>query len=140
MVRLSDGDRTAFGPLFSLTWRLLSRFAQRSLPSADAEDAAQQALLKVFSRAAEFDPRRDALSWILGVVAFECRTQRQKIRRRKEAFSADAEADPLLALASPGPSPEQELAERELLASALESLGSLSPDDIKTILIAVNDE
>jgi hypothetical protein len=77
MVRLADGDRGAFGPLYDTLWPVLLGFARRALAgSPDAEDAAQTALMKVFSRACDFDPSRDALSWVLGIAAFECRTLR----------------------------------------------------------------
>src|SRR4029453_11616792 len=85
MVRLADGDRDAFSPLFEALWPMVRRFALRALEgSADAEDAAQVALMKVFSNAAKFDANRDAVTWVLGIVAYECRTFRQKRRRRRE--------------------------------------------------------
>ena len=54
MCALADGDRSAFDPVFAALWPVLRRFAERALldPSA-GEDAAQSALVKVFSRAAE---------------------------------------------------------------------------------------
>ena len=46
LVRLADGDRSAFDPLYRGTRPLLDSFARRLLPTKDeAEDAAQQALL-----------------------------------------------------------------------------------------------
>lgn len=44
--------------------------------------AALAAVLKVFSRASEYDPERDALVWALGIAAWECRTIRRKRERR----------------------------------------------------------
>ena len=132
LVRLADGDRSAFDPLFQTLWPLLRRFAARLLPnSVDAEDAAQQALMRVFGRAGEFDRQRDALTWIFGIVAWECRTVRRKAVRRRE--------DPLLEgidLAARTDSGEAELVERNLLAAVHELLGSLRPQDVETILLA----
>lgn len=127
LVRLADGDRSAFEPLFQALWPLLRRFAARLLPpSADAEDAAQQALLKVFTRASEFDRQRDALTWIFGIVAWECRTVRRRISRRRE--------EPLPPLAVQAvDSGETELLERDLLAAVQEVLGSLRPQDVEAI-------
>ena len=69
--------------LFAALWPIALGFARRALGgAADAEDAAQAALTNVFARAAEFDASRDALSWVLGIVAYECRTLRQRARRR----------------------------------------------------------
>jgi DNA-directed RNA polymerase specialized sigma24 family protein len=74
LTALARGERAAFDPLFLRLWPLLRGFAGRCLPAPEAEDAAQDALLRVFSRASEFDPGRDALSWILGVAAWQIRT------------------------------------------------------------------
>ena len=63
LSRLADGDRAAFDPVFARLWPVLRDLAQRHLPAADAEDAAQRALLRLFERASEFDPGRDALAW-----------------------------------------------------------------------------
>ena len=62
MARLADGDREAFPPVFAVLGPLLRRFAARELRGLDAEDVAQEALLKVFAHAAAFDRERDALS------------------------------------------------------------------------------
>ncbi|HEY6321131.1 MAG TPA: sigma-70 family RNA polymerase sigma factor, partial [Thermoanaerobaculia bacterium] len=53
LERLADGDRDAFHPLFVRLWPLLRGFAARCLPREDVEDAAQEALLRVFARATE---------------------------------------------------------------------------------------
>jgi DNA-directed RNA polymerase specialized sigma24 family protein len=50
------------------------------------------ALIRVFLRAAEFDASRPALPWVLGVVANECRTLRSKTQRRREGPFEDANA------------------------------------------------
>ena len=84
LARLADGDREAFHPVFVCLWPLLRGFAGRYLPAADAEDAAQEALVKVFARAAVFDARRDALSWTLGIAAYEIKTVRRRRQRRRE--------------------------------------------------------
>jgi len=69
MTALAAGDRHAFHPVFVSLWPLLKSFTSRHLPAADAEDAAQQALLNVLSRATEYEPERDALPWVLGIAA-----------------------------------------------------------------------
>jgi DNA-directed RNA polymerase specialized sigma24 family protein len=84
MVRLADGDRAAFRPAFALLWPRLRAFAARCVAAADAEDVAQAALLRVFSRASEYDAERDALAWALGIAAWECRTLRRRRQRRRE--------------------------------------------------------
>jgi RNA polymerase sigma-70 factor (ECF subfamily) len=129
MGRLADGDRTAFGPVFALLWPKLRGFAVRYVGPVDGEDAAQAALLGVFARASEYDPGRDALAWVLGIAAWECRTLLRKRYRRKE------EPLPRPADLAPGPAgnPEEALIDRDLRAAAAQVLGTLRPLDIETL-------
>jgi DNA-directed RNA polymerase specialized sigma24 family protein len=125
--RLAEGDRTAFRPAFALLWPRLRAFAVRYVGSVDGEDAAQAALLRVFSRASEYDPERDALSWALGIAAWECRTLRRKRERRKE--------DSVLLHTRPDAraTPEQTAIERDLLAAVEAVAGTLRPLDLETL-------
>ena len=127
MARLGEGDREAFTPLYEALWPFTLRFAQRLLPAAEAEDAAQIALLKVFAHAAEFDVERDAVAWIVGITAYECRTARQKRLRRRE------DAGALIADSHDGGDAEARLVQRDLLAAAAEVLGTLRPEDSRTL-------
>jgi RNA polymerase sigma-70 factor (ECF subfamily) len=126
MERLADGDRSAFRPAFALLWPRLRVFGLR-YAGADGEDAAQHALLRVFSRASEYDRERDALAWALGIAAWECRTFRRKRERRKE----DAVAPPQPV--DPAPDPEEAAIAGDLRAAALAVLGTLRPIDVETI-------
>src|SRR5262245_13587277 len=63
MLRLADGDRAAMEPVFAAVWPIVRRFAARALGGSDADDTAQEALVRVFARAVEFDRERDALTW-----------------------------------------------------------------------------
>jgi RNA polymerase sigma factor (sigma-70 family) len=133
MTHLADGDRTAFHPVFILAWPVVRAFAQSLLRDvADAEDAAQQALLRSFERASQFDQTRDALAWLLGIAAYECRTlRRRQGRQREEPLSAasDREAGVL--------SPEAMLVKEDLQRAAREVLASLPRNDVETIVAAL---
>lgn len=142
MVRLADGDRSAFDPLYRSTRTLLDRFAGRLLPTRDeAEDAAQQALLTVFSRAARFDPQRDALSWIFGIAANECRTRRRSVGRRDRALErfSDQAAHGQHPPEAEGDVIERDLIERDLAMAASEVLAELPNRDIETLVASLND-
>jgi RNA polymerase sigma factor (sigma-70 family) len=128
MTRLADGDRGAFRPVFDMLWPLLRAVTARHLPAADADDAAQEALLKIFFRAAEFDPSRSALAWALGITAFEIRTVRKRRARRRE----DGARVPA-SVAAPSPSPEDRALQGDLEALLAKALGALRPDDAETL-------
>jgi RNA polymerase sigma factor (sigma-70 family) len=130
LTRLADGDREAFHPVFAALFPLLRRFALRHLPYADAEDAAQEALVKVFLRASEFDPARDALSWALGITAYEIRTARRRRGRRKEA---DSDAAELAVRRDPAASPEDRTIASDLDSALDAAIASLSAADADTL-------
>lgn len=135
LERLADGDRDAFHPVFVRLWPLLRGFAARCLPREEVEDAAQEALLRVFARAAEFDRQRDALSWVLGIAAYEIRTVRQRRRRRRE--------HPEHALANrpdSGRSPEATAVAADLERALGEALAALRPADAETLLAYARGE
>jgi RNA polymerase sigma-70 factor (ECF subfamily) len=135
LTALARGEREAFDPVFRRVWPLVRGFAARCLPAEEAEDAAQEALLRVFSRANEFDARRDALSWVLGVAAWQIRTHRTRARRRREeALSAAPEA------ADGRPSPESAAVARDLGAALAQALGGLTPSDAATLVAYARGE
>jgi len=127
LCRLADGDRAAFRPVFDLAWPEVQRVAARMMrTAADADDAAQTALCKLFERASEFDPARDALAWIVGIASYECLTLRKKAARRREAAGAH---DALGAIPDDARDPEAQAIAAELEAVALSVLGTLDPRD-----------
>ena len=135
MARLADGDRAAFAPLFRRLWPPVLRLCEGLLRSdADAADAAQEAMAKVLTRAADYDPRRPALPWALAIASWECRTVLRRRARRREAPDAAA---PLLARDLSG---EDEAIQRQLTAAAIEVLGSLSEVDRETLLATFWEE
>ena len=130
LSRLADGDREAFHPVFVTLLPVLRRFTARALPAAEAEDAAQESLLKVFLRAAEFDPGRDALAWVLGITAYEIKTARRRRQRRREA---QGEGPDIAFHADPAPTPEQEAIAGDLDAALEAALSGLEPMEAATL-------
>lgn len=135
VTRLADGDRSAIEPTFALLWPIVKHYALRALPvPADAEDVAQQSILKVFEQVADYDRARDAVAWALTIASFEVRTIRRKALRRREIASELAD------VADAGGDPEQALLERDLESAAREALASLNDEDAAIILAAMADE
>ena len=131
LTSLADGDRDAFRPVFVRLWPVLRDFARRQLPPQDAEDVAQRALLRVFERASEFDPERDALAWVLGVATWEVRSFRRWRERRREVAVRDGEdgADPVCDRQSP----EALVIAREHERALHGALAALAPQDAETL-------
>ena len=134
MVRLADGDRSAFEGAYAVLWPAVLAFCKRALVPADAEDAAQLALLKVFERASTFQRDKDALTWAIAIAAWEVRTIRKRqLRSRSTALDTDEQI-------SPAADPERATADQELIEAAQEVLGSLSPDDRATVAATLAEE
>lgn len=134
MTRLADGDRTAFSPVFERVWGPVLRLCRSLLKNdADAADAAQEALHKIFERASEYDRTRPALPWALAIAAWECRTLLRKRGRRGEVGD-----ERLLEFA--GEHPEPKLIERDLVAAALTAVGELSETDREVLMATLGQE
>ena len=134
MIRLADGDRSVIDAVYAGLWPVVSAFCSKTLTRADAEDAAQQALLKVFDQAASFERDRDAVTWALSIAAWEVRTLRKRHQRSKTSSLDD------LQLTSAADSPETLTVERQITDAALEALGQLSSADQETLLATFNEE
>jgi RNA polymerase sigma-70 factor, ECF subfamily len=132
LTSLADGDRDAFRPVFVRLWPVVRAFAQRQLPVEDAEDVAQRALLRLFERAAEFDPERDALAWALGITAWEIRTLRRWRGRKREVPVADEQAVECF-IHDTAPTPEDLLIAGERDRALHGALATLGPADAETL-------
>lgn len=133
LVRLADGDRSAFDDVFELLWPVFRRFTQRVLAGApDADDAAQEALMKLFAHVSRFDSSRDALTWSLAIVANECRAARRRVARRREDALPDGDGH------GASPSPEDSLLYEELEQLLGRAIESLNPLDRETIALALD--
>ncbi len=127
---LAEGERSAFPEAFRLLWPPLLRLCQRMLRNrSDAEDAAQQAMEKVLTRASEYDPEKPALPWALAIASWECRTIRTRQRRRREVPEPESSALDAELLDAEAPH-----VQRELEAAAVHAMGELSPGDREVLL------
>lgn len=133
MTRLSDGDRRAFTPLYRALWPLVLARARRSLDEAEAEDAAQRALLKLFSQAASFDRERSAAGWALALTDWEARTSaRQRERRRERHVEVEAVDE--------RQAPEQRLLQRDLAERLAAATARLSGAERATFAACLDDD
>jgi RNA polymerase sigma-70 factor (ECF subfamily) len=134
MARLAEGDRAVFSEVFKRLWAPVERLCMSLLRNeADAADAAQQALTKILERASDYDPKRPALPWALAIAAWESRTLRRKLLRRREV-AAESAAEPA------GENAQEELVRRDLVQAAASAMGELSPLDREALVATFWDE
>ena len=134
MARLADGDRSAFSEVFRRLWGPVERLCLNLLRNdADAADAAQQALAKILERASDYDRERPALPWALAIAAWECRTLRRRLLRRREV-SDEVVVEPHTE------SIQEEIVQRDLAQAALAAMGELSENDREALIATFWDE
>jgi RNA polymerase sigma-70 factor (ECF subfamily) len=130
MVRLSDGDRTAFDVLLDQLWPVVLSFAQRGVGTgADAEDVAQEVFLRICSRTADFDRSRDGLSWAFGIASHQVLTHRRRLQRRREVHDESS----LASQADEAASQEDKIATQEVRAALEQAIGALTDDDRRSL-------
>ena len=148
MARLAAGEREVFTLVFEALWPRVFGLCRATLGNdADAADAAQQAMMKLMERAADYDPSRPALPWALAIAAWECRSALRRRTRSREVASSEPEES-----ASHSPTsvdgartleandPESELVRRDLVQRALDAMNELSDVDRATLAATFFDE
>lgn len=134
MARLADGDRSVFSEVFRRLWNPTHRLCMTFLKNeADAADAAQQAMAKILERASDYDRTRRVMPWALAIAAWECKTLRRKLVRRREIPEHEA-SEPT------GDDAQEEMARRDLVQTVLSAMGELSPMDRETLMATFWDE
>ena len=129
MVRFADGEREAFRPLFEALWPVLLAITTRALPErADAEDAAQRAMLVLFDKIVLLDRDRDGVAWAATIAAYEVMTIRRRAQRRRDTTDVNLH-DRLAGVVDPGADPEAQLAQAELRAAVRAAIGELPARD-----------
>jgi DNA-directed RNA polymerase specialized sigma24 family protein len=130
MDRLADGDRSAFDPLYAALRPRAVRLGRARVGAAHAEDVAQATLLRVFSRAAEFQRGRAVLPWFYAIAANESRAIERRLVRGVAAPDAVAAA---------APDPETEVLQQEMHRALDRAIADLD-DDAAAAILTVLDE
>lgn len=133
MARLADGDRAAFRPLFDRLWPAIQRLCRKLIPNeADAADAGQNAMVKIFERVSAYDRARPAMPWALAIAAWECRTIARRRARQREV-GEDSIDDRALAV-------EEDFVRHDLVQAALHAIGGMSDPDREALLATFWDQ
>jgi RNA polymerase sigma-70 factor (ECF subfamily) len=120
------GDRAAFSslvetyraPVYNLTYRLLGNVVE-------AEDAAQEAFIRAYTRLHTYDPARKFSSWLLAIASHYCIDMLRK--RRIQTLPLD-ELPPRAELAMhPRTQPEQVVIRQQHASAVQTLLNVLSP-------------
>ncbi len=123
VLRAQQGDTHAFDELVRAHWEIAFRLAYLiTRNAADAEDAAQEAMLKSWRALARFRSSEPLRPWLLRIVANEARNRRRSAGR---AVQLALRADAARVSGGAAPSPEDLTVgadERARLLAELEAL------------------
>jgi RNA polymerase sigma-70 factor (ECF subfamily) len=119
------GDTEAFAnlvaayadPVYNLCFRMLG-------DPAEAEDAAQETFIKLYSRLETYDSSRKLVSWVLSIASHHCI---DRIRRRRLQTVSVDDLPPWEPLVSEEPGPERQYMQREREARLQALLQHLPP-------------
>jgi RNA polymerase sigma factor (sigma-70 family) len=136
MARLADGDRGAFEPLFAALHPRAVGLARMSLGASDADDAAQQTLLRVFARASEFTPGRAVIPWFYAIAANEIHTVGRR-RARSNLREGRVEGAEQIAATDDA---EAELIRNELRGSVQAAVDTLDDESARAIRTLLGQE
>jgi RNA polymerase sigma-70 factor, ECF subfamily len=131
LLRVGGGDRAAFRNLYAANApRLFAICAALLRERARAEEALQEAFIRVWERAKSFEPDKGtALAWMAVVTR---RVALNELRRRDNAQKSLDDADDALPEIA-GDLPEQDPIGKGRLMNCLEKLG---PDKRRYVLLA----
>jgi RNA polymerase sigma-70 factor (ECF subfamily) len=119
------GDKEAFTRLVEAYQNPVYNLAYRMLGNAqEAEDAAQEAFIRAYTRLRTYDPTRKFASWLLSITSHYCI---DRLRRRRLNMVSMEELSPWQGLVSDRPQPEEQLIENQKRDAVQFLLAALPP-------------
>ena len=123
-----DEAADRFGDLVGLLQRRAVRLAYYYLANAaDADEAVQDAFVKVFAHMPSYRPDQPFEAWFTRILVNACLDRLKGRRRQPSAAGTGADDDVLAAMPSHEPSPERRLLAREAWTSLADAVRAL-PD------------
>jgi DNA-directed RNA polymerase specialized sigma24 family protein len=86
----------------------------------------------LFGQLPRYDRARDALTWVLAIATWQCRTAHRRLGRRNESALPEASGPALDGVAH--------AEDRDLIRAALATLDALPPRDLEVIAAALDDD
>jgi len=124
-ARVADGDRAAFGPVFGALYpRVHAVCARITGNAADAEDAAQATMVKLFEQSHRYEAGRSVLGWAIALAVWEARSVLRANQRRSARSSSDLALERVEDLSRPA---DDLLADHELEQLLEGAIADLSP-------------
>ncbi len=143
MEALQRGDDHALATLMH-RWELgVKAFLLRlGVPSADVEDVAQEAFLRLYEKRASYHVGAAFKPWILTIAGNLGRNKRRwRFRRREDSIEGMAEAAPGgFDLVDSSASPASDLAEKANLARDVRQAVNALPDNLRQAVLCVELE
>lgn len=120
------GDKVAFGylveaymrPVFNLTYRMLGN-------PQEAEDAAQEAFLRAYSRLEQYDPTQKFSTWLFSIANHHCI---DRLRKRRARFVSIDDNPVLQNLEGDMPLPENSALRTEQSVEVQALLNKMEPE------------
>jgi len=121
------GNAAAFTRLVEAYQRPVYNLAYRMLGNADeAEEAAQETFLRVYTQLGTYQPGRKFSSWLFSIASHHCIDVLR--RRRLTWLSIEDEEAPAEILTSDAPGPEDTMLQNEQETTVRKMLATLPPD------------
>jgi RNA polymerase sigma-70 factor (ECF subfamily) len=137
VARVALRDATAFGLLYDRYARPAYALAVHVLGRADAEEAVQDAFLRLWRNAAQFDPRRGAFgAWFMAIARHRVLASLADRSRQQRLSAAEAIDRVLAQRADPAPDVEEQAWLNERGDAALRALRSLPAEQRRVIVLA----
>jgi RNA polymerase sigma-70 factor (ECF subfamily) len=128
VVRAQQGDQDAFAELIAEHQRALYSLTYRMLGNAaDAEDAAQEAVIRAYYHLSQYDPQRAFRTWLLSIGAHLCIDLMRK--RRFLWLALDETLPPQPELLTAEHTLDDKAFHRERQQTVQTMLDQLRPDD-----------
>lgn len=130
--RIATGDAGALAALYDQTSSILYGVLLRMLRDPlRAQEALQESYIRVWQRAARYDPARgEPIAWLIGVARYRAL---DLLRGERPVADSPAAAEDLVDL---NPGPEDRAVQRESLDRLLRCLRGLSEVQRKSVLLA----
>jgi RNA polymerase sigma-70 factor (ECF subfamily) len=143
MIALRAGDDSALAPLME-RWELgVKSFLLRlGVASADVDDVAQEAFVRLYEKRAQFRPGASFKPWLLTLAGNLGRNRlRWRFRRREDSIDAMNDATPAgFTYPDPSAKPASLLAEKTSLAQNVRIAVTSLPDILRGALVCVDLE